>query len=78
MYADDTMIRTEFMEELLVKLQTEITDEDEGPVGDDWVDRDFDLLKESGKDPFGVCQTGSNAIFCDGCLLCIHKKHSDI
>ena len=30
----------------------------------------LDLLKESGKDPFGVCQTGvgSNVIFCDGCL----------
>ena len=29
----------------------------------------LDLLKESEKDPFGVCRTGlgSNAIFCDGC-----------
>ena len=38
----------------------------------------LDLMKESGKDPFGVCQTGvgSNAIFCDGCLRRIHKKYS--
>ena len=53
----------------------DITDEDEGPVGDYGVDKDYDawyyldLLKESGKGPFSVCQTdiGSNAIFCDGC-----------
>ena len=40
----------------------------------------LDLLKESGKDTFGVCQTGvgSNAIFCDGCLCRIHKKYSGI
>ena len=38
----------------------------------------LDLLKESGKDPFSVCQTevASNAIFCDGCLCRIHKKYS--
>ena len=38
------------------------------------------LLKESGKDPCGVCQTGvgSNVIFCDGCLCRIQKKYSDI
>ena len=35
----------------------------------------LDLLKESGKDPFGV---DSNAIFCDGCLCRIHKKYSGI
>ena len=31
------------------------------------------LLKESGKDPCGVCQTGvgGNAIFCDGCMCWI-------
>ena len=40
----------------------------------------LDLLKESGKDLFGVCQTGvgSNAIFCEGCLCRIHKKYSGI
>ena len=40
----------------------------------------LDLLKESEKDPFGVCQTGigSSAIFCDGCLCRIHKKYSGI
>ena len=40
----------------------------------------FDLLKESGKDPFGVCQTGvgSNANFCDRRLWLIHKKYSGI
>ena len=40
----------------------------------------LDLLKDSGKDPIGVCQTGvgSNAIFCDRCLCRIHKKYSGI
>ena len=40
----------------------------------------LDLLKESGKDLFGVCQTGVgiNAIFCDGCLCRIHKEYSGI
>ena len=40
----------------------------------------LDLLKESAKDPLGVCQTGigSNAIFCDGCLCRIHKNYSCI
>ena len=40
----------------------------------------LDLIKESGKDPFGVCQTGvgSNEIFCDGCLCRIHKEYSCI
>ena len=64
----------------------DITDEDEMPVGDYGVDEDYgawhylDLLKESGKDPFSVCQTGEgrNAIFCDGCLCRIHKKCSGI
>ena len=36
----------------------------------------LDLLKESGMDPCGVCQTrvGSNAAFCGGRLCWIHKK----
>ena len=40
----------------------------------------LDLMKESGKDPFGVCQTGvgSKAIFCDECLFRIHKNYSGI
>ena len=40
----------------------------------------LDLLKKSGKDPCGVCQTGvgRNAIFCGGCLSWIHKKCSGI
>ena len=49
----------------------DITDEDEGPVGDYGVDEDYgawhylDLLKESGNDPFNICQkgVGSNAFF---------------
>ena len=38
----------------------------------------LDLLKESGKDPFGVCQTGvgSNAILFHRCLCRIHLKYS--
>ena len=41
---------------------------------------DLDWLKKSGKDPYGVCQkgVGSNAIFCGGCLCCIHKKCNGI
>ena len=42
---------------------------------------DLDLLKRSGKVPFGVCQkgVGSNAILsCVACLRWIHKKCSDI
>ena len=42
---------------------------------------DLDLLKRSGKVPWGVCQkgVGSNAILsCGGCLRWIHKQCSDI
>ena len=37
-------------------------------------------LKKSGKNPFGVCQTGvgRNAVFCGGCLSWVHKKCSGI
>ena len=40
----------------------------------------LDLLKESGKDPFGVCQrgVGSNASLFDESMCWIHKKYSDI
>ena len=40
----------------------------------------LDLLKEYGKDPFSVCQTGvgSNAILFDGYMCRIHKKYSGI
>ena len=40
----------------------------------------LDLLKDSGKDSFGVCQTGvgSNAILFDGCMFRIHKNYSGI
>ena len=40
----------------------------------------LDLLKKSGKDPCGVCQTGvgSSSIFCGGCLCWIHKNCSGI
>ena len=40
----------------------------------------LNLLKKSGKNPCGVCQTGvgRNAVFCDGCLSWIleSKAHS--
>ena len=41
---------------------------------------DFDLLKNFGKDPCGVCQrgVGSNAISCGGCLCWILKKCNGI
>ena len=40
----------------------------------------LNLLKKSGKDPCGVCQTEvcSNAFFCGGCLCWKHKKCSSI
>lgn len=40
----------------------------------------LDLLKKSGKDPCGVCQTevGNDAIFCCDCLCLKHKKHIGI
>ena len=40
----------------------------------------LDLLNESKKDSFTVCQTGigSNAIFCEECMCRIHKKYSGI
>ena len=81
------MNRTESMEDLLVKLQTWISLMKMKGL---WVilvkteimvsGINLDLMKESRKDPFGVCQTGvcSNAIFCDGCLCRIHKKYSGI
>ena len=75
------------MEELLVKLQTwkslmkmkglwVIMVETEIMVSG----INLDLLKESGKDPFDVCQTGvvSNAILFDRCMCQIHKKYSGI
>ena len=41
---------------------------------------DLDLVKKSGKDPWGVCQkgVGSNSISCGGCLFLIHKKCNGI
>ena len=38
------------------------------------------MLRRSGKEPCGVCQTGvgSNAIFCVGCKRWVHMKYSGI
>ena len=75
------------MEELLVKLKTWKAEMARKGL---WVNMgktkimvsgpNLDLLKKSGKDPCGVCQTGvgRNAIFCGGCLSWIHKKYSGI
>ena len=40
----------------------------------------LDVLKKSGKYPFGVCQTGvgRNAIHCGDCRQWVHKKCSCI
>ena len=63
----------------------EVRDGEKGPTCDRGEDKDsgvinLDMLKKSGKDPCGVCQTGvgSNAIFCGGCKRWVHKKCSGI
>ena len=40
----------------------------------------LNLLKKTGKNSCGVCQTGvgRNAVFCGGCLSWIHKKCNGI
>ena len=40
----------------------------------------LDVIKESGKDHCGVCQTvvGSNAIFCGGCKRWVNNKCSGV
>ena len=65
----------------------EIIDGEEGSAGEHREDIktkimvcviNLDLLKKSGKDPCGICQTGigSYSNFCGGCLCWIHKKCS--
>ena len=87
LYADDLMINAESMEELLVTLKTWKAEMERkglrvnmGKTKIMVSGPNLDLLKKSGKDPFGVCQTGvgTNAIFCGGCLSWIHKKCSGI
>ena len=88
LYADDLMISAESMEELLVKVQTWKTEmEKKGlrvNMGKTKIMEsgiNLDVLKKSGKYPCGVCQSGvgsSNAIFCGGCKLWVHKKCSGI
>ena len=87
LYADDLLISAESMEELLVKLKTWKAEMERkglrvnmGKTKIMVSGPNLDLLKKSGKDPCGVCQTGvgRNAIFCGGCLSWIHKKCSGI
>ena len=87
LYADDLIISAESMEELLVKLKTWKTEMERkdlrvnmGKTKIMVSGPNLDLLKKSGKDPCGFCQTGvgRNAIFCGGCLSWIHKKCSGI
>ena len=87
LYADDLMISAESMEELLVKLKTWKSEMEKkglrvnmGKTKIMASGMNLDLLKKSGKDPCGVCQTGvgSNSIFCGGCLWWLHKKCSGI
>ena len=75
LYADDLMISSESMEELLVKMKTWKAEmERKGLLVNMGKTKimvsgpNLDLLKKSGKDPCGVCQTGvgRNAIFCGG------------
>ena len=77
LYADDLMISAESMEELLVKLKTWKSEMEKkglcvnmGKTKIMVFGMNLDLLKKSGKDPCGVCQTGvgSNSVFCGGCL----------
>ena len=86
--ADDLMISAESMEELLVKVQTWKTEMEKkglrvnmGKTKIMASGINLDVLKESGKYPCGVCQSGvgsSNAIFCGGCKRWVHKKCSGI
>ena len=87
LYADDLMISAESMEELLVKLKTWKTEMEKkglrvnmGKTKIIVSGMDLDLLKKSGKEPFGLCHNGvgSNAFFCGGCLCWIHKRCSGI
>ena len=87
LYADDLMISAESIQELMVKMKTwkaEMERKDlrmnMGKTKIMVSSPNLDLLKKSGKDPCGVCQTcvGSIAIFCGGCLSWIHKKCSGI
>ena len=87
LYADDLMISAESMEELLVKLKTWKSEMEKkglrvnmGKTKIMASGMNLDLLKKSGKDSCGVCQTGvgSNSIFCGGCLWWLHKKCSGI
>ena len=87
LYADN-LITAESMEKLLVKMQTLKTEiEKKGlrvNMGKAKIMQsgiNLDMLKKSGKYPYGVCQTGvgsTNAIFCGGCKCWVHKKCSGI
>ena len=81
------MISAESMEELLVKRKTWKSEMEKKGLRVNTEKTkilasgmDLDLLKKSGKEPYGVCQkgVGSNAILCGGCLCWIHKKFNDI
>ena len=87
LYADDLMISAKSIAELLVNLKTWKSEMEKkglrvnmGKTKIMVSGMDLNLLKKSGKDPFGVCQNGvgSDAIFCGGCLCWIHKKCSGI
>ena len=87
LYADDLVAIADSVEELLVKVGTwKEGMEKKGlrvNTGKTKVlvsGYNMDVLKKSGKNPCGVCLTGtgSNAIFCTGCSLWVHKKCSGI
>ena len=88
LYADDLMISAGSKEELLVKVKTWKTEmEKKGlrvNMGKTKIMEsgiNLDVLKKSGKYPYGVCLTGvgsTNPILCDGCERWVHKKCSGI
>ena len=88
LYADDLMISAESKEELLVKVKTWKTEMEKKGLRVNMEKTkivesciNLDVLKKSGKYPCGVCQPGvgsTNAIVCDGCERCVHKKCSGI
>ena len=83
LYADDLMISTESIEELLVMMQTWKTEIEKKDLRVNMGKTKImvsgihlDVLKKSGKDPCGVCQiaVGSSAILSGGCNRWVHKN----
>ena len=82
-YADDLMVSTLSMDELIAKLKTWRSEMEKKGLRVNMGETklmvsgsNLDVLKKSGKYPCGVCQAGMgrNAIQCGGCRQRVHKK----